>query len=258
MTRKKDWTDEEIADVKATRAAGQSFYEIGRRHGISHRKVRELYREIMPDAGRGPTVDQTKLRAMWDGLASYREISTAFGVTDDVVNGWRRKFNLPPRLGKPPVVNLRERRFTDAEKATFQRLGYSVGPNGLAAALPGRSAISCEMHRRRMANAGLIVRPTEHLRRSRDSRSVTAKPAAAPPPKPVRAAAPPLPPEPVARVLPPGTEVLIRRPWPVIKQMAMADLVVLTEFHDLDRYNKRRSRLGKPPVYIAMGGAAEA
>jgi len=175
-----------------------------------------------------------------------------------------------------------ERKWTSVEQAFIIAAGYDFTAAGLAMRLPGRSEKSCASFRQRLTCKGLIARPGKIAGYSRTMRSKppverapaqprvkaapkprvrvrvrAAKPRLERAPRPPRAVAPPLPPEPAARDLPPGTEVLIRRPWSVIKQMALSVGVIVTERHDLDRFNRRRAQLNLPPVYMTWNGGKD-
>ena len=213
--------------------------------------------------------DVAKMRDMRAAGASDREIGLAFGIGPRAANKRCRRANVPPGLGKCPG-NDREKAWTGAEMAIVIAGGYDFTAAGLMQRLPGRTYRSVHAMRGRLTKKGLIIKPASIAGHSRTMRSKRApqppqaaksKPRATkskPPINPLRAIVAPLPPEPATRVLPPGTEVLIRRPFHVIKQMALGIGVIMTEFHDLDRLNRRRGQLGLPPVYIAMGGSAAA
>ena len=207
-----------------------------------------------------------------------RVIGREFVVSDETVQGWARRFGLPARPTTQPPCNMPERKWSAAEHAVIIAAGYDLTAAGLAMRLPGRSEKSCASYRQNLARKGLIARPRSISGHSRKMRSkprakaepkpprVKAEPKPRKPrvrvakvkapskPKPVRAVVAPLPPEPAARVLPPGTEAMIRRPWSVIKQMALSAGVIMTEHHDLDRFNRRRAQLNLPPVYVTWNG----
>jgi len=235
-----------------------------------------------PDGRRRPIsdADVAKMRDMRAGGASDREIGLAFGIGPRAANKRCRRANVPSGLGKCPG-NDREKAWTEAERAIVIAAGYDFTVAGLMQRLPGRTDRSIHAMRVRLTKKKLITKPDSIAGHSRAMRSKRALIERAPTPPRVKASAPkppqagkskprpihvkptinppraivaPLPPEPAPRVLPPGTEILIRRPWPVIKQMALGIGVIMTGMHDLDRFNRRRAELKMPPVYITWQG----
>lgn len=276
------YTPEIDADIIRRRDLGESFAEIGEAIGVNRSSVKRRYRATVPYAGPMRGIDESLMRQLWaDGL-SYKAIGAALGISVDSFDGYRRRLGLPHRPTKQPPCNIAENKWTDAEKAIVIALGFDLTARGLAMRLPGRSEKAAQALRKRLTRQGLIVRPEKTAGHSRAHRRAAAKvereakpprvkaepkprrprvraAKPAPPPKPVtvRAIVAPLPPEPAARVLPPGTEILIRRPWSVIKQMALGIGVIVTERHDLDRFNRRRAELKMPPVYMTWNGGKE-
>ena len=276
------YTPEIDAEIIRRRDLGESFAAIGDALGINKSSVKRRYRASVPYAGPMRGIDESLMRKLWaDGL-SYKAIGAALGISGDSFDGYRRRLGLPPRPNKQPPCNVPEQRWTEAEKAIVIAAGYDLTAAGLAMRLPGRSEKAAQALRKRLTRAGVIVRPAKIAGTSRKERRaaaraerearpprvvVVAPPKAAKVAKPVqikqaprnppRAILAPLPPEPTARVLPPGTEILIRRPWSVIKQMALGIGVIMTERHDLDRFNRRRAELKMPPVYMTWNGGKE-
>jgi len=277
-------------EILRRREAGESFNAIGRALGISPSSAKRRYRAEVPYTGPRRPIDEPLMRRLWAEGLSYKTIGAALGISEDSFDGYRRRLGLPPRSTKQPPCNIPEQRWTDAEKAIVIKLGYDVTAAGLAMRLPGRSESAAQALRKRLTRHGLIVRPAKTAGHSRAHRRAAAKverearpvrvvappkaaevatvakprhpaPAVAKPVQikqaprnPPRAIVAPLPPEPTARDMPPGTEMMIRRPWPVIKQMALRIGVFMTEMHDLDRFNRRRAELKMPPVYITWQG----
>lgn len=269
------YTPEIDADIICRRDAGDTFATIGIALGINKSAVKRRYRAAVPYAGPMKPIDEPLMRRLWDEGLSYRDIGTALGISKDSFDGYRKRIGLPHRPTKQPPCNIAENKWTDAEKAIVIAAGYDFTAAGLAMRLPGRSENAAQALRKRLTRQGLIVRPEKTAGHSRAHRRAAAKvereakpprvrvvapPKAAKvakpaqikqaPRNPPRAIVAPLPPEPAARVLPPGTEILIRRPWSVIKQMALGIGVIMTEHHDLDRFNRRRAQLNLPPVYM--------
>jgi len=273
------YTAEIDAEVIRRRDAGETFATIGIALGINKSAVKRRYRAKVPYTGPMKPIDEPLMRRLWDDGLSYAAIGAALGISKDSFDGYRKRFGLPHRFAKQPPCNIPENKWTDAERAIVIAAGYDLTAAGLAMRLPGRSENAAQALRKRLTRHGLIVRPAKTAGHSRAHRRaavkaereekpprvrVVAPPKAAKVAKPVqikqaprnppRAIVAPLPPEPAARVLPPGTEMMIRRPWPVIKQMALGIGVIMTEMHDLDRFNRRRAELKMPPVYITWQG----
>ena len=266
-------------EILRRREAGESFNEIGRALGLSPSSAKRHYRAEVPYTGLMRPIDEPLMRRLWAEGLTYKAIGAVLGISVDSFDGYRKRLGLPPRPTKQPPCNIPEQRWTDAEKAIVIALGYDVTAAGLAMRLPGRSESAAWALRKRLTRAGVIARPVKIAGTSRAHRRAAAKvereakpprvrvvapPKATKVAKPVqikqaprnllRAIVAPLPPEPAARVLPSGTEILIRRPWSVIKQMALSVGVIVTERHDLDRLNRRRAELKMPPVYISWNG----
>ncbi len=263
------------AEIIRRRDLGESFAAIGDALGINMSSVKRRYRASVPYAGPMRGIDESLMRQLWaDGL-SYKAIGAALGISGDSFDGYRKRIGLPHRPTKQPPCNIAENKWTDAEKAIVIAAGYDLTAAGLAMRLPGRSESAAQALRKRLTRQGLIGRPEKTAGHSRPHRRAAAKVEKEARPLRVRVVAPPkaakvakpvqikqaprnppraivalLPPEPAARVLPPGTEILIRRPWSVIKQMALGIGVIMTERHDLDRFNRRRAELKMPPVYM--------
>lgn len=275
------YTPEIDADIIRRRDAGNSFAAIGIALGVNKSAVKRRYRATVPYTGPMTTIDEPLMRRLWGEGLSYKDIGTALGISRDSFGSYRKRLGLPPRATKQLPCNNPKKRWTDAETAIVIAAGYDLTAAGLSRRLPGRSEESAQVFRRLLTRAGLIVRPVKIAGVSRPHRRAAAKvekearpPRVVAPPKavkvakvskpaqikqtprnPPRAIVAPLPPEPAARVLPPGTEILIRRPWSVIQQMALGIGVIVTERHDLDRLNRRRAELKMPPVYITWNGA---
>jgi len=271
-------------DLVQRRKAGESFANLEVATGVNRNTLKGRYRRLVPYEALHTQVDVPRLREMWLRGVSLRAIGREFIVSDETVQGWARRFDLPARPTTQPPCNTPELRWTCAEQAFIIAAGYDLTAAGLAMRLPGRSEKSCASYRQRLTCKGLIARPGKiagYNRKMRSNPRVKAEPKPPrvkaepkPPrvkaeprvrvakvkapsklkPKPVWAVVAPLPPEPAARVLPPGTEALIRRPWSVIKQMALSVGVIMTEHHDLDRFNRRRAQLNLPPVYVTWNG----
>lgn len=276
------YTPEIDADIIRRRDLGESFAAIGIALGINKSAVKRRYRATVPYTGPMTPIDEPLMRRLWDEGLSYRDIGTALGISRDSFDNYRKRIGLPHRPTKQPPCNIAENKWTDAEKAIVIAAGYDFTAAGLAMRLPGRSESAAQALRKRLTRQGLIVRPVKIAGVSRPHRRAAAKaerearpprvrvvapPKTAKVAKPVqikqaprnppRAIVAPLPPEPTARVLPPGTEILIRRPWSVICQMALGIGVIMTERHDLDRFNRRRAQLNLPPVYMTWNGGKE-
>lgn len=276
------YTPEIDADIICRRDAGDTFATIGIALGINKSAVKRRYRAAVPYIGPMKPIDEPLMRRLWDEGLSYRDIGTALGISKDSFDGYRKRIGLPHRPTKQPPCNIEENKWTDAEKAIVIAAGYDFTAAGLAMRLPGRSENATQALRKRLTRQGLIVRPEKTAGHSRAHRRAAAKVEREAKPPRVRVVAPPktakvakpvqikqaprnppraivalLPPEPAARVLPPGTEILIRRPWSVIKQMALGIGVIMTERHDLDRFNRRRAQLNLPPVYMTWNGGKE-
>ena len=276
------YTPEIDADIIRRRDAGDTFATIGIALGINKSAVKRRYRATVPYTGPMKPIDEPLMRRLWDEGLSYRDIGTALGISKDSFDGYRRRIGLPHRPTKQPPCNILKNKWTDAEKAIVIAAGYDLTAAGLSRRLPGRSEESAQAFRNRLTRQGLIVRPDKPAGFSRAHRRAAAKVEREVKPPRVRVVAPPkaakvakvakpvqikqaprnppraivalLPPEPAARVLPPGTEILIRRPWSVIQQMALGIGVIVTERHDLDRLNRRRAELKMPPVYMTWNG----
>jgi len=276
------YTPEIDAEVIRRRDAGETFEAIGIALGIDKSAVKRRYRMAVPYTGPMRAVDEPLIRRLWDEGLSYAAIAVALGISKDSFDNYRKRLGLPHRSQKQPPCNIAENKWSDAEKAIVIAAGYDLTAAELAMRLPGRSENAAQALRKRLNRHGLIVRPAKTAGHSRAHRRAPAKvereakpprvrvvapPKAAKVAKPVRikqaprnpprAIVAPLPPEPAARVLPSGTEILIRRPWSVIKQMALSVGVIVTERHDLDRLNRRRAELKMPPVYISWNGLKE-
>lgn len=276
------YTPEIDADIIRRRDAGKSFAAIGIALGINKSAVKRRYRATVPYTGPMTPIDEPLMRRLWDEGLSYRDIGAALGISKDSFDDYRKRIGLPHRPTKQPPCNIAENKWTDAEKAIVIAAGYDFTAAGLAMRLPGRSESAAQALRKRLTRQGLIVRPEKTAGHSRAHRRAAAKVEREAKPPRVRVVAPPktakvakpvqikqaprnpprailapLPPEPTARVLPPGTEILIRRPWSVIKQMALGIGVIMTERHDLDRFNRRRAQLNLPPVYMTWNGEKE-
>jgi len=289
------YTPEIDAEVIRRRDAGETFEAIGIALGIDKSAVKRRYRMAVPYTGPMRAVDEPLIRRLWDEGLSYAAIAVALGISKDSFDNYRKRLGLPHRSQKQPPCNIAENKWSDAEKAIVIAAGYDLTAAELAMRLPGRSENAAQALRKRLTRHGLIVRPDKPAGYSRAHRRAAAKvereakpprvrvvappkavkvaavakpchPAAAvakpvrikqAPRNPLRAIIAPLPPEPAARVLPPGTEILIRRPWSVIKQMALGIGVILTERHDLDRFNRRRAELKMPPVYMTWNGGGK-
>ena len=243
-------------EILRRREAGENFNEIGRALGLSPSSAKRHYRAEVPYTGPMRPIDEPLMRRLWAEGLTYKAIGAVLGISVDSFDGYRKRLGLPPRPTKQPPCNIPEHRWTDAEKAIVIALGYDVTAAGLAMRLPGRSESAAWALRKRLTRAGVIARPVKIAGTSRAHRRAAAKVEreAKPPRNPPRAIVAPLPPEPAARVLPSGTEILIRRPWSVIKQMALGIGVIMTEPHDLDRFNRRRAELKMPPVYMTWNG----
>ena len=273
------YTPEIDADIIRRRDAGNSFAAIGIALGVNKSAVKRRYRATVPYTGPMTPIDEPLMRRLWDEGLSYKDIGTALGISRDSFGSYRKRLGLPYRYTKQLPCNIPYHKWTDAEKAIVIAAGYDLTAAELSRRLPGRSEESAQVFRRLLTRAGLIVRPVKIAGGSRPHRRAAAKvekearpprvvvvapPKAAKvakpaqikqaPRNPPRAILAPLPPEPAARVLPPGTEAMIRRPWSVIKQMALSAGVIMTEHHDLDRFNRRRAQLNLPPVYVTWNG----
>lgn len=276
------YTPEIDADIIRRRDAGDTFATIGIALGINKSAVKRRYRAAVPYTGPMKPIDEPLMRRLWDDGLSYAAIGAALGISKDSFDGYRKRIRLPFRATKQPPCNISENKWTDAERAIVIAAGYDFTAAGLAMRLPGRSENAAQALRKRLTRQGLIVRPAKPAGLSRAHRRAAAKVAREAKPPRVRVVAPPktakvakpmqikqaprnppraivalLPPEPAARVLPPGTEIMIRRPWSVIKQMALGIGVIMTERHDLDRFNRRRAELKMPPVYMTWNGGKE-
>lgn len=273
------YTPEIDADIIRRRDAGNSFAEIGIALGVNKSAVKRRYRATVPYTGPMTTIDEPLMRRLWGEGLSYAAIGAALGISRDSFGSYRKRLGLPPRATKQLPCDIPKKRWTDAETAIVIAAGYDLTAAGLSRRLPGRSEESAQVFRRLLTRAGLIVKPVKiagvsrphrraAVRIEREARPLRVVVVAPPktakiakvskpaqikqaPRNPLRAIVAPLPPEPAARVLPPGTEIMIRRPWSVIQQMALGIGVIVTERHDLDRLNRRRAQLKMPPVYIS-------